>query len=709
MSRNPPQPEDGSLDPEWIRLQALRRELTEHNHRYHVLDDPTISDREYDERVRELLDLEAQHPEWAQADSPSQRVGGALKAGFAPFVHTVPMLSLANAMRLEELREFDRRLRQLVGDLPVWYVAEPKIDGLSVAVRYVEGHLDQGGTRGDGHVGEQITPNLRSVAGLPWQLTRPVPFLEVRGEVFMPYSAFARLNRERAERGEVLFANPRNAAAGSLRQLDPRITAKRGLAILVYEIRAYEGLPGEEPPADQAEALELLRGLGFAVADKIGSPLSVDEACRWVETFGRERDALPYATDGAVIKCAPIVTQQVAGSTQKAPRHAIAFKYEAEEAMTRVRDIVVQVGRTGAITPTAVLDPVEVAGSRVGRASLHNEDILTERDIRIGDTVVIRKAGEVIPEVVRSLAELRTGAERVFVFPADCPACGGPVVREEGTSAHRCVNPACPGRLREGFLHFVSRPAMDIDGLGPKILDQLVRTGRVHSVADLYRLTKDDLLGLERMGEKSAGKLLGAIDESRTRSLARLLFALGIRHVGERAARLLAGHFGSIAALTSAAVEEIEAVAEIGRTIATSVCEYFASEENRALLKDLAALGVACAREEPLPVGTGPLGGAGVAAAGGGTEAFSPAESSKEGPLSGLELVFTGRLTQPRAEAQALAASCGAQVADRVTKRTTVLVAGEGAGAKAARARELGVEIWDELQFQMRCGVKPKD
>lgn len=689
-----------AVDPDRLRLDRLRRELTEHNYRYHVLDEPTISDREYDRLLRELVDLEARHPDWADPDSPSVRVGGAPKTGFAPFPHGNPMLSLQNAMGADELRDFDRRLRQAAGpNLPVWYVTEPKIDGLSVAVRYVDGVLDRGGTRGDGHVGEEITLNLRAVAGLPWRLSRPVPRLEVRGEVYMPYDAFARLNAERETRGEPLFANPRNAAAGSLRQLDPHVTATRGLAILVYEIRAYEGRDGEAPPQDQAAALRFLADLGLAIPSVFSVADTIDDVIGWVEAFGRERDRLPYATDGAVVKCAPFETQRAVGSTQKAPRHAIAFKYEAEEAVTRVRDIVVQVGRTGAITPTAVLDPVDIAGSRVGRASLHNEDILTERDIRIGDRVVIRKAGEVIPEVVRSLPDLRTGDERPFVFPTACPACGGPVIREEGTAAHRCINPGCPGRQREGILHFVSRPAMDIDGLGPRLLDQLLETGKVRNVADLYALTVEDLLGLERMGPKSAENLVRAIDASRTRPLSRLLFALGIRHVGERAATLLAGNFRSVPALMAASRDTIEAVPEIGPTIAASVEAFFADPDSRQLLDALAVAGVrsagAASKEEMATEAE--------------EEATTVGSGAATGPLEGIEIVFTGRLSRPREEMQALAASCGARIGERVTRRTSVLVVGADAGSKEARARELGVEIWDETTFLARIAVDSTD
>jgi DNA ligase (NAD+) len=663
------------------RILELRAQLREHDYRYYVLDAPTISDREYDHLLRELEELEERHPEMEDPTSPTRRVGGAPLATFAPFPHSRPLLSLLNAMSRQELWDFDRRVRQGAGSLPVWYVVEPKIDGLSVAVRYRYGYLQEGGTRGDGTTGENVTANLRAVEGLPWRLTRPVPFLEVRGEVYMPYAAFARLNEERAQKGEPLFANPRNAAAGSLRQLDPRVTAGRGLAAWVYEIRAVEGEP---MPQDQAEALERLRELGLAVAPDWRRAQDIQEAWEAIQELGQRRDQLPYAIDGCVVKVAPLVTQQALGATSKAPRHAVAFKYEAEEAITRLVDITVQVGRTGALTPTAILEPVELAGTRVARASLHNEDILRERDIRIGDRVVVRKAGEVIPEVVRSLPELRTGQERTFAFPERCPACGGPVVRPPGEAAHRCLNPRCPGRQREALLHFVSRGAMDIQGLGPRLLDQLLARGLVRDAADLYALRHEDLASLERMGDKSAQNILQNIEESRHRPLDRLLFALGIRHVGQRAAQVLARTFGSLGAVAQASQEALQAVPEVGPVLAEAVRAYFADPENIELVRRLAARGVEAARLDA-----------------------PPPKVAAQGPLRGWELVFTGRLSVPREEAKARAEAAGATVADRVTRRTSALVAGEGGGQKREQAARLGIPVWDEETFWRRVRGEP--
>jgi DNA ligase (NAD+) len=673
--------EEARAQAERERILALRREIREHDRRYYVLDAPTISDAAYDRLVRELRELEARHPEMADPDSPTRRVGGEALPTFSPFPHIAPMLSLQNAMGEEELRAFDRRVRNLAGELAVWYVVEPKIDGLSVALRYRDGAFVQGGTRGDGAVGEDVTENLRRVVGLPLRLRRPVARLEVRGEVYMPYEAFGRLNEAQVAAGRAPFANPRNAAAGSLRQLDPEVTEGRGLGIWVYEVRALEG---EQAPADQAEALAFLEALGFPVVPGWSRADDVEEALAAVRRLGEERDRLPFAIDGAVVKTAPFATQRALGATAKAPRHAIAFKYESEEAVTRVVDIVVQVGRTGAVTPTAVLEPVLLAGTRVARATLHNEDVIRDLDVRIGDRVVVRKAGEVIPEVVRVLAEGRTGAERPFRFPATCPACGAPVERPPGQAAHRCTNERCPGRVREGLLHFVARAAMDVEGLGPKILDALLASGRVRTAADLYTLTPDELARLPRMGAKSAANLAAALDASRSRPLSRLLFALGMRHVGERASAALAERFGSMGALAAAGEEELAAVPDVGPATAESVRAWFADPDNLALLDALAAAGVAAADRRAAPPAAAP---------------------PPTGPLAGQEVVFTGRLSVPRTQAEAAARRAGAAVADRVTRRTTLLVAGEEAGAKLARARDLGVAVWDEAAFWAAVGA----
>lgn len=660
------------------RILALREEIRGHDYRYHVLDRPTISDVAYDRLVRELRALEARHPELSAPDSPTERVGGSALSGFRPFVHGAPLLSLHNAMDDAELAAFDRRVRQLAGDLPVWYVVEPKIDGLSVALRYRDGRFVEGGTRGDGQTGEDVSDNLRAMDAVPKRLRRPVAALEVRAEVYLPYEAFARLNESQEAQGRPRFANPRNAAAGSLRQLDVRVGAERGLQVWVYEVRAIEGEPA---PADQAAALELLSALGLPVVPGWCRADSLAEVQAAVRRLGEMRSELGFGIDGAVVKTAPVETQRALGATSKAPRHAIAFKYEAEEAVTRLLDVVVQVGRTGAVTPTALLEPVDLAGSRVGRATLHNEDIIRARDIRIGDRVVVRKAGEVIPEVVRSLPEGRTGLERVFRFPDRCPECHTPLVRAEGEAAYRCPNERCPARVREGLLHFVSRGAMDVDGFGPKILDALLAAGRVVSPADLYTLTAEELAALPRLGEKSADNLLAALEASRHRPLARLLFALGMRHVGARAAEALANHFGVVGRLVEADADRLEAVPDVGPATSDSVREWFHDPANLALLDALAAAGVEAADRRRLPP-------------------EEPAEPPvHDGPLAGREFVFTGRLRVPRAEAEAAARAAGARVGERVTRRTSVLVAGEGAGMKRARAQDLGVVVYDEATF----------
>lgn len=666
------------------RIEALRREIAEHDYRYHGLDQPTITDVAYDRLVRELRELEGRHPEMASAASPTERVGGPTLAGFRPFVHSAPLQSLQNAMDEEELRAFDRRVRQLAGDLPVWYVVEPKIDGLSVALRYVDGRFVAAGTRGDGRTGEDVSDNVRALLAVPERLTEPVAALEVRGEVYLPYEAFARLNDRQVAEGRAPFANPRNAAAGSLRQLDARIASERGLALWVYEVRAIEG---EAAPKDQAEALLRLAALGLPVVPEWSRADTVEEVLAAVRRLGELRARLAFAIDGAVVKTAPVESQRALGATSKAPRHAIAFKYEAEEAVTRVLDIVVQVGRTGAVTPTAVLEPVELAGSRVARATLHNADIIRDRDVRIGDRVVVRKAGEVIPEVVRSLPEGRLGDERPFRFPDRCPECATPLVRAEGEAAYRCPNDRCPARLREGLLHFVARAAMDIDGFGPRLLDALIESGRVGSPADLYTLAWDELRRLPRLGDKSAARLLAAIEESRHRPLARLLFALGIRHVGARAAEVLAARFGSLGDLLGADAEALLAVEDVGPATAASLRDWFSEPEHVALLDALAAAGVEAAertRRAPQKAADGSAPGAGA------------------GTLQDLEIVFTGRLSVPRAQAEAAARAAGARVGERVTRRTSLLVAGEDAGSKRTRAQELGVVVEDEAAFWRR-------
>jgi DNA ligase (NAD+) len=674
-------------DAERLRIAALRREIAEHDYRYHVLDQPSITDAAYDALVRELRDLEQRHPEAADPGSPTARVGGAPLDAFPPFPHVTPMLSLNNVTTVEEVVEFDRRIRQAAARAgwadEMGYVVEPKIDGLSVAVRYADGRLTAGGTRGDGMTGEEVTANLREVRGIPDRLGLPVAELEVRGEVYLSWSAFRALNAARRAGGEPEFQNPRNVAAGSLRQIDPAVTRQRGLGVFVYQIRRYRAAPGgPAPPRTQAEALALLVGLGFPVAPEWRRAEDVAAIMAAVHALGAARDRLDYPTDGAVVKLDPLELQERLGQTAKAPRWAVAFKYEAEEAESRVLDIVVQVGRTGAVTPTAVLEPVRVAGTTVSRATLHNADILAARDIRIGDRVVVRKAGEVIPEVARALVAERTGAEVPYVFPDRCPECGTPLVRDEAEVAWRCPNQACPGRVREGILHFVSRGAMAIDGLGPKILEALIAQRLVRTPADLFRLDAERLARLPRMAERSARNLEAAIQRSRSRPLSRLLFGLGIRHVGERAASVLAQGRRRLSELAEMDVEVLTALPDIGPKIAHSVREWFNDPDHLALVRELEALGVGMAERPAAP---------------------------SAGPLSGKTVVFTGRLSVPRGEARRRAEAAGARVADEVSSRTDMLVAGADAGSKLARARALGVAVIEEEPFWTLVSPRGKD
>ncbi|OUM92547.1 MAG: DNA ligase (NAD(+)) LigA, partial [Firmicutes bacterium ZCTH02-B6] len=569
------------------RIQELREQINYHNYRYYVLDDPVISDAEFDRLMRELERLEAEYPELVTPDSPTQRVGAPPSEAFATVVHRVPMLSLANAFSPEELRAFDARARKLAEADRLEYVCEPKFDGLAVSLSYENGVLVRGATRGDGTQGEDITANLRTIRSVPLRLRRPLT-IEVRGEVIIRHEDFRRLNEERAARGEPLFANPRNAAAGSVRQLDPRVTASRPLDIFCYAIGYMEG----EPPATHAELLDLLRELGFKVNPEAKLVPDIEAAIDWCLAFEQKRPSLPYSVDGAVLKVNDRRLYDRLGATAKTPRWAIAYKFAAEQAITQVEDIVVNVGRTGAVTPMARLVPVQVGGVTVSRATLHNEDYIRTKDIRIGDWVVIQRAGDVIPEVVRVLQERRTGQERQFRMPAECPECGAPVVRPAGEAVARCTNRHCPGRLLERLIHFVSRDAMNIEGMGPALIEQLVDKGLVKDAADIYALRHEQLASLERMGDKSASNVLSSIEASKDAGLERLLFALGIRHVGENVARDIAQHFGDIDRLMAAGFDELLAVPSVGEKIARSVLDHFADEENRALIERLRDAGV---------------------------------------------------------------------------------------------------------------------
>lgn len=550
------------------RVKELHKLLNQYNYEYHVLDNPSVPDAEYDRLMRELIELEEKYPELKTPDSPSQRVGGAVLDAFRKVAHRVPMLSLANAFNEQDLRDFDRRVRQAVGD--VEYVVELKIDGLAVSLRYENGLFVQGSTRGDGTTGEDITENLKTIRSIPLRLKKNLS-MEVRGEAFMPKASFEKLNEERIAKGEVPFANPRNAAAGSLRQLDPKIAAKRNLDIFVYNIAEL----GDTGVSSHSEALDLLDELGFKTNRERRKCKNIDEVIELLDQLLEKRSQLPYDIDGVVIKVDSLRQQEALGATAKSPRWAIAYKFPAEEVVTKLLDIELAVGRTGVITPTAILEPVKVAGTTVKRASLHNEDLIREKDIKLGDFVVVKKAGDIIPEIVNVLVDRRTGNEQDFRMPSHCPECNSELVRLEGEVALRCINPKCPAQIREGLIHFVSRNAMNIEGLGERVITQLFKEGLIQDVADLYKLTKPQLLQLERMGEKSTDNLLHAIERSKENSLERLLFGLGIRYVGEKAAKILAEHFETMERLQSATREQLINIPEIGEKMADSIATFF--------------------------------------------------------------------------------------------------------------------------------------
>lgn len=647
------------------RIRALREEIRYHSRKYYDENTNEISDFEYDALMRELKSLEAEHPELFDPDSPTQRIGGTVQSGFQKVVHTVRMESLQDCFSAEELREFDERVRGKV-EHPS-YVVEPKIDGLSVSLEYRDGVFVRGSTRGDGVTGEDITENLRTIEQIPKTLSRPLPFLEVRGEVYMSRSVFEELNRVREENEQPLFANPRNAAAGSLRQLDSAITRKRRLSILIFNIQQIEG----ESLSSHAESLELLRALGFPV-NRYQLCGGIEEALAAVDRIGDERGAFEFDIDGAVLKVDNFEMRELLGSTAKFPRWAAAFKYPPEVKATKLLDVTIAVGRTGVLTPTAVLEPVRLSGTSVSAASLHNRDFIKERDIRIGDTVYVRKAGEIIPEVLSVDLSRRDGSEREFRFPDHCPSCGEPVVNDESESAVRCTNSACPAQLVRSIIHFVSRDAMDIDGMGTAVVEAFVREGLIHNFADLYRLTADQIQALERQGEKSAENLVAAIAASRDRDLSRLIYALGIRHIGAKTAQLLALHFGEMDRLIGASAEELEAIPDIGGIMAESVKEYFSHAQSVDIIEQLKTLGVN----------------------------MRSTEKRESDRLAGVTFVLTGTLPMmTRAEASALIEKHGGKVTGSVSKKTRYLLAGEDAGSKLAKAQKLGVEILDENAF----------
>lgn len=654
--------------------EKLRREIRHNEYLYYVLDAPEITDAEYDRMMVRLRELEARYPDSIPADSPTQRVGGRASSQFTEVRHLEPLLSLGNVFSAEELRAFDERVRSgLPAGSKVEYVMEPKIDGLACSLIYENGKLVRAATRGDGVVGENVTANVRTIRSIPLTLKVPegeaVPeLLDVRGEVYMPRQAFMRLNEQRAERGESEFANPRNAAAGSLRQLNPQVTASRSLSFFAYY------LVGEGAQPKHSESLALLARYGFKVSENYKVVENIDEAIKYIGDFNELRQGLSYDTDGAVIKVNDVYQQRILGATGKDPRWATAYKYPPEQAETTLEDIDWRVGRTGVLTPTAVLTPVKLSGSVISRATLHNEDFIRAKDIRIGDRVIINKAGEIIPEVLRVVVEKRTGDEKEVEIPSLCPECGWRVERQGEEAAIRCTNPHCPALGREGLIHFVSRDAMNIDGCGPSVINALLDAGLVRDAADLYSLRKEDLLKLERMGEKSADNLLAALAESKKNELDKLLFALGIRHVGAKVARILATEFGSMEKLQQAQPEELAQIRDIGDKIAESAVTWLNVPANIDLVERLAAAGL--------------------------TMTFTPPASQEDNPFFGKTLVFTGTMpTLGRAEAKTMAQDMGAKVSGSVSKKTDYVIAGAEAGSKLEKAQQLGVTVIDEAEF----------
>jgi DNA ligase (NAD+) len=657
------------------RAEALRRKIVYHERKYYVDNDPQISDAEFDGLMAELRDLERRFPGLVTPESPTQRVGEKPAEGFPAVVHQTPMLSIDNGYTEDEIRAFEDRVRKLLGGGPVAYTAELKIDGLGISILYRDGRFARAVTRGDGVRGDDVSANVKTIRSLPLEI--PVrEEVEVRGEVYLPFASFRRINREREEAGEALFANPRNAAAGSIRLLDPRIVASRNLSVFLYFLTA-----GGREESTQWGALRRLRDLGLPTNPHSRHCRTIEEALDYFREWNAKRDSLDYDADGIVIKVDDAGARRELGSTAKSPRWAISYKFPARQATTRVNDIVIQVGRTGALTPVAVLEPVKLSGTTISRSTLHNEEEVKRKDVRVGDIVLLERSGDVIPQVVSVMKERRPRGAKPFAWPSHCPVCGSRVFRPEGEVISRCVNTSCPARVRESVLHFASRRAMDIDGLGEAVVDQLLETGLVRSLPDLYALRTDDLIGLERLGPKSSQNLLGQVAASKGRGLARLLFALGIRHVGEKLAQTLAARFGSLDALAAAARDDLVQVEDVGPKVAESVLFFFAQPENRELIRGLREAGV---------------------------EDRAPRASAGPKPLAGEVFVITGTLTgMTREEARELLEGRGAEVGSSVTRKTTGLVVGDSPGSKLERARELGVRIIEEAEFRKLVGRKP--
>lgn len=654
-------------------LEQLKKTIQEHSARYYVEDAPTISDYEYDLLMQRLKQIEAEFPELITEDSPTQRVGGVALEQFESHTHPVALDSLQDVFSKEEVLAFDTRVREVV-ERPV-YVVECKIDGLSVSLEYEDGKLVRGVTRGDGITGEVVTHNIRTIRSIPMRIENAPKRLIVRGEVYMPREVFLKLNEQREDRGEALFANPRNAAAGSLRQLDPKIAAERNLDIIVFNMQLAEGYE----PETHAESLDYLKRLGFRTSPYYRTFDTIEAAFDEVLRLGEMRGELPFQIDGAVIKVNDLSQRPLLGKTSKFPKWAVAYKYPPEQKETVLRDIVIQVGRTGVLTPNAVLEPVRVAGVTVSRATLHNRDFIAERDIRIGDTVVVQKAGDIIPEIVRVVPDKRPDNTVEFQMPSVCPACGAPVYQEEGEAAVRCQSSVCPAQIRRNMIHFASRPAMDIEGLGPALVDLLVSEHLVSDPADLYSLRIADVAMLPRMGEKSAQNLMDAIEKSKQNDLGRLLFALGIRHVGQKTAKVISQRFGSMDQIRAASEEDLCAVMDVGPSIAHSIVNWFATAGQ--YLQKLYAAGLN----------------------------MKDISTVTDDRFAGAVFVLTGTLSScTRDEASAMIEQLGGKVASSVSKKTMYVVAGESAGSKLQKAQDLGVTILNEVEFLQLVGKAPK-
>ncbi|EVY93107.1 NAD-dependent DNA ligase LigA [Staphylococcus aureus] len=652
------------------RVNELHDLLNQYSYEYYVEDNPSVPDSEYDKLLHELIKIEEEHPEYKTVDSPTVRVGGEAQASFNKVNHDTPMLSLGNAFNEDDLRKFDQRIREQIGN--VEYMCELKIDGLAVSLKYVDGYFVQGLTRGDGTTGEDITENLKTIHAIPLKMKEPLN-VEVRGEAYMPRRSFLRLNEEKEKNDEQLFANPRNAAAGSLRQLDSKLTAKRKLSVFIYNVNDFTDFNARS----QSDALDELDKLGFTTNKNRARVNNIDGVLEYIEKWTSQRESLPYDIDGIVIKVNDLDQQDEMGFTQKSPRWAIAYKFPAEEVVTKLLDIELSIGRTGVVTPTAILEPVKVAGTTVSRASLHNEDLIHDRDIRIGDSVVVKKAGDIIPEVVRSIPERRPEDAVTYHMPTHCPSCGHELVRIEGEVALRCINPKCQAQLVEGLIHFVSRQAMNIDGLGTKIIQQLYQSELIKDVADIFYLTEEDLLPLDRMGQKKVDNLLAAIQQAKDNSLENLLFGLGIRHLGVKASQVLAEKYETIDRLLTVTEAELVEIHDIGDKVAQSVVTYLENEDIRALIQKLKDKHVNMIYK-----------------------GIKTSDIEGHPEFSGKTIVLTGKLHQmTRNEASKWLTSQGAKVTSSVTKNTDVVIAGEDAGSKLTKAQSLGIEIWTEQQF----------